>query len=143
MQYHFKIHKEDAGYWAQCIELPGCFTQADTKEELKHNMQEALNLYISERSNSKDVASMPNPRIKTAKNVVLVPLNPQIAFSFLVRYYRIKHGWTQQEAAEKMGFEKMYSYQRLENGKCNPSLKILSLVKRIYPEFSLDLTLAE
>jgi antitoxin HicB len=44
MKYHFKIYKKDGGYWAQCIELEGCITQADTLKELYKNMQEALNL---------------------------------------------------------------------------------------------------
>ena len=142
MQYHFKIHKEGKRYWGQCIELKGCFTQADTKKELQLNMQEALNLYVEERPNSKDLAAMPNRTIKTSKNIVAVSLDPEIAFSFLIRYWRMQHGWTQKEAAEKMGFEKLYSYQRLEAGRCNPSLKTMSMVKKIYPEFSIDLALA-
>lgn len=142
MQYHFKIHKEGDGFWAQCIELPGCFTQASTKKELEENMREALNLYVQERSNSKDVAALPSKIVKDARNIVKVSLDPQVAFAFLVRYWRIKHGWTQKEAAEKMGFEKLYSYQRLEDKKCNPSLKTISMVKKIYPEFSLDLAIA-
>lgn len=52
MNYHFKIHKEGDGFWAECIELPGCFTQADTKEELLLNMQEALGLYLEEDAES-------------------------------------------------------------------------------------------
>lgn len=30
MFYHFKIHKEENKFWAQCLELPGCITQADS-----------------------------------------------------------------------------------------------------------------
>jgi antitoxin HicB len=141
MLYHFKVHKDGKSYWAQCIELEGCFTQADTKEELFLNMQEALNLYVEERSNSKDLASLPDKNIKITRNIVKVPLAPQVAFSFLVRYWRIKYGWTQKEAAKKMGFENLYSYQRLEAKRCNPNLEIISLVKKIYPEFSVDLAL--
>ena len=72
MKYHFKIHKEDGGFWAQCLEL---------------------------------------------------------------------HGPTQQEAVTKMGFETIYSYQRLEAGKCNPSLKMLYRIKKVFPEFSIDYAL--
>src|SRR5579871_4915798 len=117
MQYHFKIHKEGNGFWAECIELPGCFTQAQTKEALQVNMQEALNLYVEERSNTRDLAALPHKFLKDSKNIVKVSLDPQIAFAFLVRYWRLKHGWSQKEAAEKMGFEKIYSYQRLETKK--------------------------
>ncbi len=48
MRYHFKIHEEKNGFWAECLELPGCVTQGNSKEELKKNMQEALNLYLEE-----------------------------------------------------------------------------------------------
>ncbi len=138
MKYHFKIHKEGKGFWAQCIELPGCITQADTKEELQPNMQGALNLYIEEPEDSKELAPLPDEFIKHSKNIVAVALDPQIAFSFLIRYYRIKQGITQQEAAKKMGFDTIYSYQRLEAGACNPSLKIISRVKKVFPDFSID-----
>lgn len=48
LKYHFKIHKEDEGYWAECIELNGCVTQGDTLEELHHNIREALQVYLQE-----------------------------------------------------------------------------------------------
>ena len=60
MQYHFKIHKDVNMFWAECIELPGCFTQADNRKELLINMQEALSLYIEEDVDSKDLAPLPN-----------------------------------------------------------------------------------
>src|ERR1700687_3778641 len=110
MKYHFKISKEKGGYSAQCIELKGCMTQGDSKKELYSNMQEALNLYIQEPESSNDLADLPNDSIRRSKNVIEVPLDPSIAFSFLVRYHRIKHGWTQEQVAKKMGFDTIYSY---------------------------------
>lgn len=56
--YHFKIHKEDHGYWAQCIELPGCVTQGDSMKELRTNMQEALNLYLDNKKSG--IVVIPN-----------------------------------------------------------------------------------
>lgn len=138
MKYHFKVHKEDVGFWAQCIELPGCVTQADTMEDLQKNMEEALNLFIEEPEDSKDIAPLPNESIRLAKNVVEVHLDPQVAFAFMVRCNRLKNGLTQQEAAKKMGFDTIYSYQRLESKRCNPSLKILTKIKRAFPDFSID-----
>jgi antitoxin HicB len=141
MIYHFKIHKEKKGFWAQCVELPGCYTQGDTMKELQENMQEALNLYIEEPSDSQDLAELPSESIRRSKNIVSVAVDPLIAFAFLVRYFRIKHGLTQSEAAKKMGFETLYSYQRLEAKKCNPSLKMISKIKKAFPEFSVDLAI--
>jgi antitoxin HicB len=141
MKYHFKIHKEGDGFWAQCIELSGCVTEADSMNELKKNMEEALNLYVEETEDSKELASLPDESIRLSRNVVEVPLNSQIAFAFMVRYYRIKHGLTQQQAAKQMGFDTIYSYQRLENKKCNPSLKMIAKIKKVFPEFSIDYAL--
>lgn len=36
------VHAEDGGFWAEVPALPGCFTQADTEEELRVNLQEAI-----------------------------------------------------------------------------------------------------
>lgn len=141
MKYHFEIHKEDDGYWAKGIELEGCVTQADTLDELYQNMQEALDIYIEEPESSKDLAALPDESIKTSDNIVEVAVDPNIAIAFLIRYYRITHGLTQKQLAEKMGFEQLYSYQRLESGKSNPSLKMLYKFKRIFPDFSIDYAL--
>ena len=138
MLYHFKVHKEKGGFWAQCFELPGCVTQGDTMEELQENMQDALNLYVSESSDSEELATLPDDSIKITRNIVKVALDPHVAFAFLVKYFRIKYGLTQKEAAKKMGFDTLYSYQRLEAKKCNPSLKMIARVKKLYPEFSVD-----
>lgn len=138
MKYHFRIKQEDIGYSAHCIELEGCITQGDSMQELYENMQEALNLYVQEPADSKELAPLPNISIRKSKNVVEVPLDPEVAFSFLVRYYRLKHGMTQQEVAKKLGFEKVFSYQRLETRKCNPTLKMISMIKKIFPDFSID-----
>lgn len=140
MKYHFKIHQEAKGFWAECIELEGCTTQADTIEELFDNMQTALNLYLEEPIDSKELAPLPQ-KIALSNSLVEIPVYPEVAFAFLMRYYRHKHGLTQKQAAEKMGFEKMYSYQRLESGRCNPSLKTMSKIKEVFPDFSLDMAI--
>lgn len=140
MKYHFKIHQESKGFWAECIELKGCVTEGDTIEELCDNMQVALNLYLEEPIDSKEVAPLPQ-KIAVSNSIVEVPVCPQIAFAFLVRYYRHKQGLTQKQAAKKMGFEKMYSYQRLESGRCNPSLKTMSKIKEVFPDFSFDMAI--
>lgn len=142
MKYHFKIHKEGKFFWAQCIELEGCITQANSMSKLQANMQEALNLYIQEPEDSIDLASLPDESIRKSKNVVAVSVDPLIAFSFMVRYYRIKHKMTQQEAAKRMGFDNLYSYQRLEAKRCNPSLKIIFRIKQVFPEISVDLAVS-
>lgn len=142
MKYHFKVHKEGEGFWAECLELSGCFTQGDSMEELRSNMEEALNLYIDEPENSKKLAPLPDDSIRPSRSIIEVPVDPSIAFAFMVRYNRIQKGLTQQEVADKMGFENVYSYQRLENKKCNPTLRILSQLKHLFPDFSVDFAIS-
>jgi antitoxin HicB len=142
MKYHFKIHKEKKGYWAQCLEMSGCVTQAETMKELKANMKEVVELMLYEPADSRDVAPLPNTKIKASKSVVLVSPDPHVALAHMVRYYRIKHNMTQKQIAEKMGFGDIYSYQRLETPKCNPTLKTILKIKEILPEISIDLVAA-
>ena len=61
MKYHFKTHKEkQGGFWAECIELVGCRTEAQSKQNLEKNMADALNLYLSEPQESKYI--FPSPK---------------------------------------------------------------------------------
>ena len=41
------IHKAEGGFWAEVPSLPGCVTQADTLNELKANLREAVELWLS------------------------------------------------------------------------------------------------
>ena len=137
MRYHFKVHKEKEGFWAECIELPGCVTQADTKDELDLNMQEALNLYLEEGEDYEYLAPMPKASIKEERNVVEVPVDPSVALAFSIRYQRIKQGLTQREAADQLGMKAIYSYQRLEK-RCNPTLDLIYKLVLLFPALSLD-----
>jgi predicted RNase H-like HicB family nuclease len=41
------IHEaEEGGFWAEVPSLPGCVSQAETMEELKANIQEAIELWL-------------------------------------------------------------------------------------------------
>ena len=41
------VHKEDDGLWLEFPDLPGCFTQGDSLEELMENAEEALGAYLA------------------------------------------------------------------------------------------------
>ena len=42
------VHEaEEGGYWAEVPSLPGCFTQADTWQELIKNIYEAIECHLS------------------------------------------------------------------------------------------------
>mgnify|MGYP001569930185 CR=1 FL=1 len=142
MKYHFKIHKERKGYWAECLELKGCVTQGDSFEELKKNMEEALNLFLDEPSTSKATFPLPLKRVK-GRGIIKVPVSPKVALAFLLRNSRLGRKLTQQQTAKLLGMKGLYSYQRLECSKtANPEFETIIKIKKAFPELPLDELLA-
>jgi len=137
MRYHFKIHKEGEGFWAECVEIPGCVTQGDSKEELFANMEDAINTFLEEPEDSLYLAPLPDNTISLSRSIVEVPVSPAVALAFSIRRERIKKGLTQKEVAEKLGMKGVYSYQRLEK-KCNPTLELIFKLVCLFPSLSLD-----
>ena len=140
MVYHFKIHTEDSGFWAECLELDGCSTEGDTLEELAANAEEALNLYVEETEDSP--VTHPLPQKSSAEDVMEVPVDPQLALSVLLRRLRAEHHFTQKDVANKLGMKNIFSYQRLER-RSNPSLNTLQKLKEVFPDLSLDYVLKD
>jgi len=142
MKYHFLVHKEKKGIWAECVELDGCATQASSESELKKNMEEALNLFLDEPEDSKTVFPIPKKNLK-GRNIVEVLVAPRVALAFLLRKYRLERNLTQTQAAKLLGMKGLYSYQRLESSKtANPEFDTLARIKKAFPELKLDELLA-
>lgn len=47
-EYTARIHEEDASFWAEVVELPGCFATGDTLDELREGLGEAISLYVKD-----------------------------------------------------------------------------------------------
>ncbi len=139
MKYHFKIHKErSGGYWAECIELEGCRTQAHTRAELDGNMVEALNLYLSEPQDSKHIFPPPKKSL-SGKNIVVVFAHPSVAMANRIRELRLKSKLTQVAMKDRLGIKNLSNYQRLEDPeRANPEWQTLLLIKRAFPRFRVD-----
>ncbi|AMW26959.1 MULTISPECIES: type II toxin-antitoxin system HicB family antitoxin [Arthrospira] len=43
---------EEGGYWAEVPALPGCITEGDTWEEVTHNLQDAVEGWLSLANNN-------------------------------------------------------------------------------------------
>jgi antitoxin HicB len=138
MGYHFKIHKEESKYWAECIELEGCNTQGKTKEELFRNMKEALDLYLDEPEDSTLEVPKPKKNIK-GKDIVEVAADPHIAWASALRSARIRRGLTQKDVAHSLSFKSIYAYQKLESSKtANPEYATIVKIKKIFPELDIE-----
>jgi predicted RNase H-like HicB family nuclease len=61
---HFtaRIHHEDNAYWAEVIELPGCFASGDTLDELREALEEAISLYLDDDPNAGTITDVEVPR---------------------------------------------------------------------------------
>lgn len=140
MIYHFKLHKEKTGYWAECLEISNCSTQGDTLEEVEQNAFEALNLLLDEPENSQVIFPLPYSRVKGGKDILDIKVDPTIAFAFLMRRTRLTLGLTQHQMKELLNFKTLYSYQKLEKAKyANPTLKSLEHIKNCIPDFPFNL----
>lgn len=47
MNLTVRVRHEDSSYWAEVIELPGCFATSDSLDELKQSLEEAVRLYLA------------------------------------------------------------------------------------------------
>ena len=139
MEYHFRYYKDErGGYWAKCVEVEGCQTQGDTISELEKNMNEVLNLCLAEPPDSKFIIPYPKKSVR-GKNIIKVKVDPRVAFAMILRQYRIERGYSQRQAAEKLGKE-LFSYQKLESVKsANPTLKTLTLLQNSFPDLKLEM----
>jgi predicted RNase H-like HicB family nuclease len=77
MIYHFTVHKEEKGFWAECVELLGCTTQGDTFEGLSKACEEALNLYLEEPKDSKMVFPLPNESLDPNSSFIKATVEPK------------------------------------------------------------------
>jgi len=140
MFYHFKIHREGKGYWAECLELEGCHTQGENLQQLKSNMAEALNLYLSEPFHSKIIFPLPLEKKGPSKNVERVNVEASIAFSILLRRMRLQKKLTLREMASKLNYKNINTYVKLEKPKqANPELKTIASIQKIFRDFPIAL----
>jgi antitoxin HicB len=138
MRYHFKIHKEQGSYWAECLELEGCLSQGDTLDELKKNLKEALDLYLDEPEDSKLVIPLPKKKGVLKRNVITIEADPHIALAVMIRNERLKKHLSQKATADRLGIP-LYSYQKLESARTsNPQWKTLIKLKKLFPKLDLN-----
>lgn len=48
---------EEGGYWAEVPSLPGCMTQGETLDEIRANLREAIELWLSVGESSLQLAT--------------------------------------------------------------------------------------
>ena len=99
-------------------------------------MCEALNLYLSEPDRS-FVFSLTNPAF-FGDSIVEAEAEPENTLTVLLHHYRKIHNLSQKEMTEHLGVKNIWSYQKLETPRTNPSLKSLSRLKKAFPDLELE-----
>ena len=54
------IEKDEDGYYAFCPALQGCYTQAETYEELLKNLEDIIKLHIEDRKEEGEEVKVPD-----------------------------------------------------------------------------------
>lgn len=73
MEFTARVHHEDDSYWAEVIELPGCFASGDTLDELAEALEEAVQLYLTDQGTPGQVATVEVPEMRVATSAMPQP----------------------------------------------------------------------
>ena len=117
--------------------MPGCRTQAETRDELPAACEESLNLYLEEPQDSKVVFPLPDDLLDADPSFLGIEVEPDLALAVLLRFHRHSSRLTQKQVADMLGMKNIYSYQRLEK-RSNPTLALIKKIHRLFPEINLD-----
>ena len=132
IRYQMRIHKEGDHFWAEFPDLPGCLTEAKTKEGLLENARDALSLYLEEARDPQ--WKIPKAKDRRGKNFEWVTPHEDVAIPLMIRHARRKHRLTQRELAEAIGIT-IQQLQKLETpGKSNPTVKTLAAISEALNE---------
>lgn len=126
MKYHFQVHNSKNGYWAECLELPGCRSQGDTLGELKANLREALNLHLSEESHSQLQFAEPL-KSKQGRDIIEIEVDPEIELAMRARQDRLKTP----EQRTFAGMPVNWDWKNWHKGMWNPEDDTLFPPKRV------------
>ncbi len=75
MELTARINREDGSYWAEVVELPGCFASGETLDELTEALSEAISLYMHDDPAAVEIVNTEilHQAVEVAELKVLVP----------------------------------------------------------------------
>lgn len=136
MKYHFEIHKEKDNFWGDCVELDTVVSEGNTLEELKANLADALEGVLMSIVSRNIAHPLPDKSLDIDDNLLMVEVPADLAFSVMLRHYRISQKLSQQDMMEKLGFKSRNSYVKLER-EGNPTLRTTGKVVDALPDFPI------
>jgi predicted RNase H-like HicB family nuclease len=65
MELTVRVHEEDGSYWAEVVELPGCFASADSLDELRVALDEAVRMHRDQPAGGRPPLRVDELRVST------------------------------------------------------------------------------
>lgn len=129
ISYPARFQQEtDGGYSVFFIDLPGCMTQGDSREDARRMTQEALTGYLEVIDQYEDI--LPEPTHPTAQDIEYISPDIRVAFAIELRKERLQRGLSQEKMAKSAGI-KTTQYQRLEDPhSANPTLSTIDKIQK-------------
>jgi predicted RNase H-like HicB family nuclease/DNA-binding XRE family transcriptional regulator len=136
VRYHFEIHKEEDGFWGECVELDTVVSEGTTMDELKANLADALEGVLLSILSRNIPHPLPDKVLDSNSELVLIDVPADLAFGVILRHYRITQHLSQKSMQEKLGFKSRNSYVKLESAG-NPTLKTTDKILKAFPDFPI------
>lgn len=58
MSYHIRLLETDESWSVSCLDLPGCYSQGDTRDEALSNIREAIQLWLEVKAEEAGVKTV-------------------------------------------------------------------------------------
>ena len=121
IQCQAQLHREASGYWVEFPDLPGCFTQGDSREEM---LEEA-------RDPQWEILL---PKARRGRQYIWVAPYEDVSIPLMIRQARQRKGLSQRELARRLTMS-VQQLQKLEcPGKSNPTVRTLAAVSEALDE---------
>ena len=138
IRYQAKIYKDGKRYSVEFPDLPGCFSDGDTRDEAKVHAREALGLYLEEARDPE--WCVPIPRARKSRRYTWITAPEGVAVPLMIRQARQEQGLSQTQLAKRIGMS-VQQLQKLETpGRSNPTVRTLVAISHAL-ETNLDIRL--
>lgn len=73
-EYIVRIHREEDGsFWAEVLDLPGCFASGANLDELSEALEEAISLYLHDDPDAGEITKITPGHMEVGEMRVKVP----------------------------------------------------------------------
>jgi len=132
IRYQARVYRDGKSYSVEFPDLPGCFSDGESKDKALENAKESLSLYLEEARDPK--WNVPKAKERKGSQYYWVRPYEDVAIPLMIRQARLKHGFSQNKMAELLNMT-VQQLQKLETpGKSNPTVRTLAAITEVLDE---------